>query len=181
MAAYICIGSESFTFNPHTLGGLVGKATDAAVCFQWLHLNGPDQQPYPSIFLGRTQVRPGRHVMCGKLQCYPDRQMAPSSLHPTPVPLKSILTINLSWAVNNSNTCLEFVRNTTFQVSCSCTSVYFQTCCPLVFEKKQLKELVRGSSAQEMFHRAVILYIIGDLNCSTKGNNTSLWGNSPSS
>ena len=41
-----------FTFNPHTLRGLVGKATDSAVCFPWLHLNSPDQPSYPSIFHG---------------------------------------------------------------------------------------------------------------------------------
>ncbi len=95
MATYICIGRESFTFNPHTLWGLVGKATDSAVCFPWLHLNSPDQPSYPSIFPEWTQARPGRHAMCSDLQWYADRQLAARSLHPRPISLKSFPKINL--------------------------------------------------------------------------------------
>lgn len=57
MATYICIGRESFTFNPHTLRGLVGKATDSAVCFPWLHLNSPDQSPDPPSSLSEHKFK----------------------------------------------------------------------------------------------------------------------------
>lgn len=59
MATHICIGRASFTFNPHTLRGLVGKATDFAVCFPRLPPDSPDQPPYPFIFLEEAQVSPG--------------------------------------------------------------------------------------------------------------------------
>lgn len=91
MATYICTGRESFTFNPHILRGLVGKATDAAVCFPWLHFNSPDQTSYPSIFLERTQVK-GRQA-CRVLR-YADSQLA-AAHYRTAVSLKPIARISL--------------------------------------------------------------------------------------
>lgn len=88
------LAENLFTFNPHTLRGLVGKATCSAICFPRLHLNSPDQPAYPSIFLERIVVRPGRHALCWNVQRYADKQLAASSLHFTSIALKFFLRID---------------------------------------------------------------------------------------